>query len=140
MELKRLAKAMEASLSEVERLMTELRKLGEDNADAQLVRAEFLRHLEALSLDVPSYDGEMELLDADTEEIPWLGRHCEAAEIAGHEGDIGGVDGDVVAQRSHSNSEVAFGKGGGVVEAIADYHDTLTCSTEGADVIDLVLR
>ncbi len=50
------------------------------------------------------------------------------------------MDGNVVAERSHGDAEVAFRQGGRIVEAVADDHDPLSGGAEGADVIDLVLR
>jgi hypothetical protein len=64
----------------------------------------------------------------------------EATEVTGHEGDVRGVDGDVVSKSSHGHAEVAFCEGGRVVEAIAHDHDFSAWGFEDADVIHFILR
>lgn len=64
----------------------------------------------------------------------------EAAEVVAHERHVGGGDGDLVSERAHRDAEIAGGEGRGVVEAVADHHDTGAGGLEGFDVALFVLR
>ena len=64
----------------------------------------------------------------------------QTTQVARHEGDVGGVDGDVVAQCPHGDAEIAFLQCGGIIEAIPDDEDAPALLLEGADAGDFVLR
>src|SRR5699024_127521 len=59
-------------------------------------------------------------------------------QVAAHEGDVGGLDGDVGAG-AHGQAEVGLGEGGGVVDAVADHRDDLALGLQAGDDVDLVL-
>ena len=60
------------------------------------------------------------------------------AQVAAHEGEVGGLDGDVGAG-AHRQAEVGLGQRGGVVHAVADHGDDLALALQPADDVDLVL-
>ena len=60
-------------------------------------------------------------------------------EVAAHEGEVAGLDGDVGAG-AHGDAEVGLGEGGGVVDAVADHGDDLAFGLEAPDDVDLVRR
>ena len=64
----------------------------------------------------------------------------EAAEVVRHEGDVRGVDGDIVPEGAHGDSEIAFREGGRVVQSVADDHDPASGGFEGADVGEFAFR
>ena len=59
------------------------------------------------------------------------------AQVAAHEGEVAGFDGDVGAG-AHGDAEVGLGEGGGVVDAVADHGDDLAVGLQAADDVDLV--
>src|SRR5690606_2832230 len=54
----------------------------------------------------------------------------EAREVVGHEGDVGGVEGDIGSGGAHGDSNVRGGEGGGVVDPVADEEDAGVAPTE----------
>ena len=46
-----------------------------------------------------------------------------AIEIAGHERDVGGLNGDIAAERAHRDAEIAGGERGRIIHPVAYDHD-----------------
>ena len=61
------------------------------------------------------------------------------AEVAGHEGEVAGLDGDVGAG-ADGDAEVGLGEGGRVVDAVADDRDFVAFGLELAHDVDLLAR
>src|SRR5699024_427243 len=59
-------------------------------------------------------------------------------QVPAHEGDVGGLDGDVGAG-AHRQAQVGLGQCWGVVDAVADHRDDLALALESGDDVDLVL-
>ena len=64
------------------------------------------------------------------------GRH--SGQGAGDQGDVGGLDGHVGAGADRQ-ADVGLGKGGGVVDAVADHADPAALRLQAADLVGLVL-
>ena len=57
----------------------------------------------------------------------------QPVKIAVHEGDVGGLDGEVAAEGSHGDAHVACGECGCVVDAVSDHRDAVALFLELAD-------
>ena len=59
------------------------------------------------------------------------------AQVAAHQGEVAGLDGDVGAG-AHGQAEVGLGEGGGVVDAVADHRHDPALGLQPLDDVDLV--
>src|SRR5690606_7685287 len=65
-------------------------------------------------------------------------RGGDAGQIAAHEGDVAGLDGDV-GPGADGDPDVGLGEGGRVVDPVADHRHDLPLGLEATDLLDLAL-